>query len=63
MPPKSKAQAGLLGLIASGQRKSAGITQDQAREMLRGAKVKNLPKHKRSKNNPHPKRKARLRKV
>lgn len=45
MPAKSKAQARLLGLIASGRRprKATGLSQSQAREFLRGQKVSRLP--------------------
>lgn len=47
MPPKSKRQAGWLGLIAGGKVKSRRISKAQAREMLRGAKLKRLPTRKR----------------
>lgn len=44
MPPKSKKQAGFLGAIAGGKaRKKGGPTRAQAREMLRGSKLKGLP--------------------
>jgi hypothetical protein len=47
MPPKSKRQAGYLGLIAGGKVKSRTLSQARAREMLRGAKLKRLPTRKR----------------
>ncbi len=45
MPPKSKKQARLLGLIAGGEipRKKTGLSKAKAKEMLRGAKLKKLP--------------------
>jgi hypothetical protein len=43
MPARSKRQAGWLGLIASGRRSVPSISQDKAREMLRGSDVKHLP--------------------
>ena len=44
MPVKSKAQARLFGLIAGGGTPSGGgPSESQAREALRGTKVKNLP--------------------
>jgi hypothetical protein len=44
--PKSRAQAGFYGLIASGAITRPGFTKTAARNDLRGAKVKGLPKHK-----------------
>ena len=45
MPPKSKKQARLLGIIAGGAtpRKKTGLSKAKAKEMLRGAKLKKLP--------------------
>lgn len=43
MPPKSKRQAGYLGLIASGKKKNPHLSATVAKEMLRGSKVKHLP--------------------
>jgi len=44
MPPKSKKQAGFLGAIAGGKsKKKGGPSKEQAKEMLRGSKVKGLP--------------------
>lgn len=44
----SKAQARLFGLIAGGEKptkvKTKGLSPEEAREMLRGAKIKGLPK-------------------
>lgn len=47
MPPVSKQQAAFLGLVAAGKitRKSAP-SRAKAREMLRGSKLKGLPKRK-----------------
>jgi hypothetical protein len=44
MPAKSKQQARFLGAIASGRIKRKSISKSTAREMLRGTKVKRLPK-------------------
>lgn len=45
MPPKSKAQAGFFGAIAGGKsNKKGGPSKSQAREALRGSKIKGLPK-------------------
>jgi hypothetical protein len=44
MPVKSKAQAGFMGRIASGKIKKKGLSKEQAKEYLRGVKVKKLPK-------------------
>lgn len=41
---KSKAQAGFMGAVIAGKaRKSTTMTKAQAREHLRGVKVKKLP--------------------
>lgn len=44
---KSKAQAHFFGLIASGQmpRGKTSLTPAKAREMLKGTKIKKLPKY------------------
>ena len=49
MPPKSKAQAKLMGAAAGDPKvaKRVGIPQSVAREYLRGAKTKKLPARKR----------------
>jgi hypothetical protein len=48
MPPKSRAQARLFGAVAGGQRtKAKSLTRKQAREALRGTKMKRLPARKR----------------
>lgn len=44
MPAKSKAQAGFMGLIASGKIKKPGLSKSKAKEFLRGVSVKRLPK-------------------
>lgn len=46
MPAKSKAQAGFMGLVASGKIKKKGLSKDKAKEYLRGVKVSKLPKKK-----------------
>jgi hypothetical protein len=47
MPPKSRAQARLYGAVAGGKKtKAKGMTRKQAREALRGTKVKSLPARK-----------------
>jgi len=46
MPVKSKAQAGFMGLVASGKIKKKGLSKATAREFLKGVKVKKLPKRK-----------------
>lgn len=46
MPAKSKAQAGFMGLIASGKVKKKGLSKAKAKEFLRGVNVKKLPKKK-----------------
>ncbi|KKK81880.1 hypothetical protein LCGC14_2808960 [marine sediment metagenome] len=45
MPPKSKKQARLLGIIAGGgkPRKKTGLSKTKAKEFLKGAKLKRLP--------------------
>jgi hypothetical protein len=42
--PKSKQQAAYLGLIAAGDVRNPRINQGEAKAMLRGVKVKALPK-------------------
>lgn len=50
MPPKSKKQAAFLGLVAAGKITRKGTpSRAQAREMLRGSKVKPLPTRARKK--------------
>lgn len=46
MPVKSKAQAGFMGAVASGKSKNKpkGLSKEEAKEMLKGSKVKKLPK-------------------
>jgi hypothetical protein len=46
MPAKSKAQAGFMGLVASGKIKKKGLSKKKAKEFLRGVKLKKLPKKK-----------------
>lgn len=53
MPARSKRQAGWLGLIASGKKVTPNLSQEQAREMLRGSDVRHLP---RSAPPAHPRR-------
>lgn len=49
MPAVSKKQAGLLGAIIAGTaRKKTGLSKEQAKEFLRGTKVKELPRFARS---------------
>ena len=43
MPVKSKKQAGLFGMVAGGKKKLPGLSQSEAKESLRGTKVKKLP--------------------
>ncbi len=43
MPVKSRKQAAYFGLIAGGKKKVKGLSAAQAREFLRGTKVKKLP--------------------
>lgn len=44
MPPKSKAQARLFGAVAGGRStKATGLSKSQAKESLRGSRVKGLP--------------------
>lgn len=44
MPPRSKRQARFLGLVAAGKiKRKDAPSRAQARESLRGAKVKRLP--------------------
>jgi len=44
MPVKSKKQAGLMGIVASGKKKVKGLTETQAEEFIKGVKVSKLPK-------------------
>lgn len=44
--PASRAQARLLGAVAGGQLKIAGLTPEDARAKLRGVKYKKLPRRK-----------------
>ncbi len=45
MPPVSQAQARFLGAVAGGKaRKGTGLSAAKAQEMLRGTKLKGLPK-------------------
>jgi hypothetical protein len=46
MPAKSKAQAGFMGMIASGKIKKKGLSKSKAKEFLRGVKTSKLPKRK-----------------
>ena len=46
MPVKSKAQAGFMGLIASGKIKKKGLSKAKAKEFLRGVNVTHLPQKK-----------------
>jgi hypothetical protein len=48
-PPKSKAQARFFGAIAGGRLKKKGFSRKEARNRLRGVKVKRLPARKRRK--------------
>jgi len=49
MPVKSRVQARLMGLIASGKKKIKGLSRFKAKEYLRGVKVKKLPLRKKKK--------------
>ncbi len=49
MPAKSKAQAGFMGLVASGKIKKKGLSKKKAKEFLKGVKLRNLPNKKDSK--------------
>jgi hypothetical protein len=49
MPVKSKAQAGFMGLVASGRLKKKGLSKAKAKEFLRGVSVSKLPKKKKGK--------------
>lgn len=42
----SKAQAGFLGAIIGGTASAPGLSKAEAKDMLRGVKVKKLPKRK-----------------
>lgn len=45
MPPKTQKQARFFGAVAGGKaRKKTSLSRSQARESLRGTKVKSLPK-------------------
>jgi hypothetical protein len=48
-PPKSRAQARFFGAIAGGRLKKKGFSRKEARNRLRGVKVKRLPARKRKK--------------
>lgn len=49
MPVRSKAQARFMGAIIAGKARKKGPTKKQAREFLRGHKIKGLPKKVRKK--------------
>lgn len=63
MRPRSQAEARLLGQVAAGTHTRAGISQQQARDALRGVKVSRLPTQVRDPMSRYPVRKARLRKA
>ena len=44
MPVKSRKQAALFGLIASGKLKKKGLSKKKAKEFLRGVRVGKLPR-------------------
>ena len=44
MPVKSQQQAKFMGLVASGEIKKKGLSEEKAKEFLRGVKVKKLPR-------------------
>lgn len=44
MPVKSKAQAGFMGMVASGKIKKKGLSKAKAKEFLRGVKINKLPR-------------------
>jgi hypothetical protein len=46
MPAKSKAQMKFMGAVAGGAIKKPGLSKKEAREFIRGQKMKNLPKRK-----------------
>jgi len=46
-PPRSKAQARFFGAIAGGKIKRKGFSKKEARDRLRGVKIKKLPARKR----------------
>ena len=56
MPPKSKAQARFMGAVIAGKARKKGPTKKQAREFLRGHKIKGLPKKVRKKKKKHRKK-------
>lgn len=43
MPPVSKKQAGFFGMIAAGIIKKKGLSENKAKEMLKGSHLKQLP--------------------
>lgn len=43
MPAKSKAQAGFMGLVASGKKKVKGLSKSESKEFTRGQSLKGLP--------------------
>jgi len=49
LPPKSKAQARFMGAVIAGKARKKGPTKKQAREFLRGHKIKGLPRKVRKK--------------
>lgn len=59
---RSKAQARLFGLVAGGERVIPGVTQQDARDALRGIDMDALPENDRSPTNPYPERRRQLRK-
>lgn len=46
MPAESKAQFGLMGMVASGKKKLPGMSRAKAKEFVRGVNPKKLPKYK-----------------
>ena len=57
MPVRSKAQAGFMGAVIAGKARKKGPTKKQAREFLRGHKMKGLPKKiRKKKKRKHKKR-------
>ena len=44
MTAKSKAQFGFMGMVASGKIKKKGLSEDKAKEFLKGVHPKQLPK-------------------
>ena len=43
MPAKSKAQARFMGAVAGGKAKAKGLSKAEAKEFLRGNKIRDLP--------------------